>query len=111
MFRESWRSAESDSSSSSLSLVPRLTECVSGWMATSRVIGMSMRIDRIDNFCFVLRHEIEHILRGDGKVEAIVDSELCEATGNARDLSPDCRKHGCGSSVSQPASLRTSWRV
>ena len=29
------------------------------------VIGMSLRLDRIDNFWFVLRHEIEHVLRGD----------------------------------------------
>lgn len=40
------------------------------------VIGMSMRIDRIDNFWFVLRHEIEHVLREDGKDAVIVDSSL-----------------------------------
>ena len=40
------------------------------------VIGMSMRHDRIDNFWFVLRHEIEHVLRGHGKAVAIIDSEL-----------------------------------
>ena len=28
---------------------------------------MTLRLDRLDNFCFVLRHEIEHILRGDGQ--------------------------------------------
>jgi len=32
----------------------------------SPVIGMSTRFDRIDNFWFVLRHEIEHILNRDG---------------------------------------------
>ncbi len=31
------------------------------------VIGLSTLYDRLDNFWFVLRHEIEHILRGDGK--------------------------------------------
>ncbi len=40
----------------------------------SPVIGMSLRFDRIDNFWFVLRHEIEHILRGDGKSSEIFDS-------------------------------------
>lgn len=30
----------------------------------SPVIGMSLRFDRDDNFWFVLRHEIEHILQG-----------------------------------------------
>lgn len=31
------------------------------------VIGVSTLYDRLDNFWFVLRHEIEHVLRGDGK--------------------------------------------
>ncbi len=47
------------------------------WLRPSRpVIGLSMRHDRIDNFWFVLRHEIEHVLRGDGKDGAIVDNNL-----------------------------------
>ncbi|MBN9468270.1 MAG: helix-turn-helix domain-containing protein [Bosea sp.] len=33
----------------------------------SPVIGMSTLYDRLDNFWFVLRHEIEHILLGHGK--------------------------------------------
>lgn len=40
---------------------------------TSPIIGMSLRLDRIDNFWFVLRHEIEHVLRGDGKEHPILD--------------------------------------
>jgi len=31
------------------------------------VIGMSTLYDRLDNFWFVLRHEIEHVLQGHGK--------------------------------------------
>ena len=31
------------------------------------VIGMSLRFDRIDNFWFVLRHELEHVIQGHGK--------------------------------------------
>ncbi len=44
----------------------------------SPVIGLSMRFDRIDNFWFVLRHEIEHVLRGDGRLtaEGMIDAEL-----------------------------------
>lgn len=42
----------------------------------SPVIGMSLRFDRIDNFWFVLRHEIEHVLRGHGKTAAMLDTEL-----------------------------------
>ena len=33
-----------------------------------------MRFDRIDNFWFVLRHEMEHVLKGHGKAGAIVDN-------------------------------------
>jgi len=39
------------------------------------VIAMSLRYDRISNFWFVLRHEIEHILRKDG---LRLDVELTE---------------------------------
>jgi HTH-type transcriptional regulator/antitoxin HigA len=42
----------------------------------SPVIGLSMRYDRIDNFWFVLRHEIEHVLRRDGQTEEVIDYEL-----------------------------------
>ena len=37
------------------------------------VISMSLRHDRIDNFWFMLRHEIEHVLRGDAKKTEIPD--------------------------------------
>lgn len=37
------------------------------WLDDQPVIGMTLRLDRPDNFCFVLRHEIEHVLREDGK--------------------------------------------
>ncbi len=40
------------------------------------VISLSLRYDRIDNFWFVLRHEIEHVLQGHGKSAAILDTEL-----------------------------------
>lgn len=42
----------------------------------SPVIGMSTRFDRIDNFWFVLRHELEHVLQGHGRTVAILDTEL-----------------------------------
>lgn len=40
------------------------------------VIGMTLRHDRIDNFWFVLRHEIEHVLRGHGRRRPMIDVEL-----------------------------------
>lgn len=44
----------------------------------SPVIGMTMRFDRMDNFWFVLRHELEHVLLGHGKVEPSLDVDLNE---------------------------------
>jgi HTH-type transcriptional regulator/antitoxin HigA len=46
------------------------------WLGPSPVIGMSLRLDRIDNFWFVLRHEIEHVLQKHGRKHEIVDAEL-----------------------------------
>ncbi len=49
------------------------------WLdAKSPVIGLSLRLDRIDNFWFVLRHEIEHVLNGDGREVAVVDADTGE---------------------------------
>jgi len=44
----------------------------------SPVIGMSLRFDRIDNFWFVLRHELEHVIQQNGREsrEIIIDSDL-----------------------------------
>lgn len=40
------------------------------------VVGLSLRHDRIDNFFFVLRHELEHVRRRHGRDVAAVDAEL-----------------------------------
>lgn len=44
----------------------------------SPVIGMSLRFDRIDNFWFVLRHELEHViqLHGRDSETVMLDTEL-----------------------------------
>ena len=42
----------------------------------SPVIGMSLRLDRIDNFWFVLRHEIAHVLHKHGQDAEIIDVEI-----------------------------------
>lgn len=39
----------------------------------SPVIGLTLRLDRIDNFWFVLRHEIEHVLRKDASLDNDLD--------------------------------------
>lgn len=40
------------------------------------VVGMTVRFDRIDNFWFVLRHELEHVLQKHGVIKAVVDANL-----------------------------------
>ncbi|NMN57077.1 HTH-type transcriptional regulator/antitoxin HigA [Xanthobacter sp. SG618] len=40
------------------------------------VIGMSLRFDRIDNFAFVLRHELEHVRRRDGLEMPVIDIDV-----------------------------------
>lgn len=40
------------------------------------VIGMSLRFDRIDNFWLVLRHELEHVKQGHGKLIEKIDYDL-----------------------------------
>ena len=37
------------------------------------VIGLTLKGDFIDRFWFNLRHEIEHVLRGDGKTKVMID--------------------------------------
>jgi len=58
---------------------------------TKPVIGMTLRFDRIDNFWFVLRHEIEHVLREDGKAEnrAVIDTDV---GGDSKDELPECER-------------------
>ena len=62
-----------------------VSECLPGskidgvcfWLdERSPVIGMSLRFDRIDNFWFVLMHEIAHVRNNHGKINPIVDIEL-----------------------------------
>jgi HTH-type transcriptional regulator/antitoxin HigA len=40
------------------------------------VVAMSMRHDRIDNFWFVLRHELEHVIQRHGRGAVMLDSDL-----------------------------------
>lgn len=61
------------------------------WLSDDKpVIGMTLRYDRIDNFWFVLRHEIEHVLREDGKDagEPIIDTDV----GDDNEAIPQCEK-------------------
>ncbi len=56
----------------------------------SPVVALTTRFDRIDNFWFVLRHELEHVLREHGKDKAgfMLDAEL-DAGANDSTLPDD----------------------
>ena len=43
------------------------------WIGDTPVVGMSIQRDTIDNFWFVLRHELEHVLRGHGRDAEMID--------------------------------------
>jgi HTH-type transcriptional regulator/antitoxin HigA len=54
------------------------------------VIGMSLRHDRIDNFWFVLRHELEHVIQLHGRTAIMLDAELEEnITANVLQISDE----------------------
>lgn len=48
------------------------------WLADDKpVVAMTLRLDRIDNFWFVLRHELEHVLQRHGRDQGyILDREI-----------------------------------
>jgi HTH-type transcriptional regulator / antitoxin HigA len=56
------------------------------WLGNTPVIAMSIRFDRLNSFWFVLRHEIEHVLNGDGLV---VDVELMESLQRKEAVRPE----------------------
>jgi HTH-type transcriptional regulator/antitoxin HigA len=58
----------------------------------SPVIALSLRFDRIDNFWFVLRHELEHVLQQHGRSAAMLDAELeKERAGTGPDVDQEER--------------------
>jgi HTH-type transcriptional regulator/antitoxin HigA len=58
----------------------------------SPVIGMTLRHDRIDNFWFVLRHELEHVIQKHGIEKAVLDADLeGSRAGVGDDVSDDER--------------------
>jgi HTH-type transcriptional regulator/antitoxin HigA len=60
------------------------------WIPDQPVIGMTLRLNRYDNFCFVLRHEIEHILRGDGREVSFAPVDEIGADIESSNSLPDC---------------------
>lgn len=86
-----------------------IVECLPGakidgvcfWLddGSSPVIGMSIRHDRIDNFWFVLFHEIEHVRLCHGRDAEIIDAELeGSKAGTGEDIPEDERQANAGAS-------------
>lgn len=62
---------------------------VTMWLnAKSPVIALTLRFDRLDNFWFVLRHEIEHVLQKQGRDEPAVDTNLGPGAESSSDELP-----------------------
>lgn len=62
------------------------------WMGDQPVIGLSLRLDRPDNVCFVLRHEIEHVLQEDGKTSTYTHVDVFDPDRDEACLSPEERR-------------------
>lgn len=58
------------------------------------VIGMSLRFDRIDNFWFVLRHEIEHVLNNDASIDS--DLQANETSVSEQEMRANAAAAGFG---------------
>ena len=56
------------------------------WLGDQPVIGLSLRLNRPDNLCFVVRHEIEHVLQEDGKDAAYSHIDVFEPDRDASAL-------------------------
>lgn len=80
------------------------------WLDGSPVIGMSCRHDRIDNFWFVLRHEIEHVLRRHALDRTIFD-DLDGENGGTGDSVPEQERdaNAAGADFSVPSAKLDSF--
>jgi HTH-type transcriptional regulator/antitoxin HigA len=77
---------------------------------TIPVIGMSLRFDRIDNFWFVVRHEIEHVLRRHGVEGMMVDDLEGDNAGVGAELPEEERlANAAASDFCVPTAQLDSW--
>ena len=55
------------------------------WLADDQpVVAMTLRLDRIDNFWFVLRHELEHVLQRHGRDKGYILDQEVESLSSAQ---------------------------
>jgi HTH-type transcriptional regulator/antitoxin HigA len=84
------------------------------WLGSdSPVIGITTRRDTIDNFWFVVRHEIEHVLNGDGKDAAVIDRlDGDRASATSLSLSePERRANAAAAAFCVPAAKIDSFMI
>lgn len=62
------------------------------WLDDQPVIGLSLRLNRPDNLCFVIRHEVEHVLRADGKFNPYSHVDVFEPDRDESGLPEEERK-------------------
>lgn len=55
------------------------------WIDDQPVIGITNKYDRLDNFWFVLRHELEHVIQGDGKDKGYATIDYLEGENRNTD--------------------------
>lgn len=76
----------------------------------SPVVGLSMRHDRIDNFWFVLRHELEHVRLRHGLTAVILDDLEGEGGGVGPNVSAEeCLANSAAREFCVPASKMDSF--
>ncbi|MBI3434916.1 MAG: HigA family addiction module antidote protein [Proteobacteria bacterium] len=61
------------------------------WLDDQPVIGLSLRLNRPDNLCFVIRHEIEHVIQGDGKTASSRHVDVFDPDRDENNLPPEER--------------------
>lgn len=59
------------------------------WIDGQPAIGMTTRLDRFDNFAFVLRHEIDHVLNSDGREATFAPVDEIGVDLDSTDLPPE----------------------
>lgn len=75
------------------------------WLTDAQpVIAMSLRLDRIDNYWFVLRHELEHVRLGHGKkngfiLDVDIDSPVNVEVAKEEKLANDAAAEFCCSQI------------
>lgn len=73
----------------------------------SPVVAMTTRYDRIDNFWFVLRHELEHVARRDGMS---LDVDIMNADGSSDELAEqEVAANGAAADFCVPSKKMTSF--